>query len=117
MEQRPCYRLPVETDVWLYQNGSIFAKASLLNISRDGMFIKTNVMLLPKNSQLDVVMEITEGNVTKRVSYLVTIIHRCLDGIGVRIEKTPNCNGLSVVALLAQISTKSYLDYEASQAA
>jgi len=117
MEQRPCYRLPVETDIWLYQNGSIFAKASLVNVSRDGMFIRTNVMLLPINSQLDVVMEIKESGETKRVSYLVTVIHRCLDGIGVKIEKTPNCTGPSVVALLAQISTKSYLDYEANCAA
>jgi len=117
MEQRPCYRLPVETDVWLYQDGSIFAKASLANVSRDGMFIRTNVMLLPINSQLDVVMEINEGGETKRVSFFVTVIHRCLDGIGVKIEKTPNFAGPSVVALLAQISTKSYLEHESNCAA
>lgn len=117
MEQRPCYRLPIEIDVWLYQNDVLFAKAGLTNVSRDGMFIRTNVMLLPINSKLSVDIEITTLGETKRVSFPVTVVHRCLDGLGVSIDKTAYDNGPSIVSLLAQISTKSYLEYEASSAA
>ena len=117
MDDRPSYRLPVEIDAWLYKENSLFAKASILNVSHEGMFIRTNVMLLPKNSQLNVKLYILVNGQRKNISILVTVIHRCLDGIGVKIEKISNEHNQSIVSLLALISTVSYLEYEANLAA
>lgn len=117
MDQRPCYRLPVEIDVWLYQNDTLFAKAHLSNVSRDGMFIRTDVMLLSLGSTLRVCLEINEGGKLKQVSFRVKVIHRCLDGVGVQIERNLTQDGASIVSLLAQITAKSYQDYEENFAA
>jgi len=117
MEQRPCYRLPVEIDVWLYKEEGLFAKARLQNVSRDGMFIKTDVMLLALNCQLKVALEINESNATKRIFIPVKVIHRCLDGVGVQIEEEMSQNEQSVVSLLAQITSRSQQEFEGEFAA
>ena len=116
-ERLPCYRLSVEVDVWLYKNDILFAKARLQNVSRDGMFIQTDVMLLPLDSQLRVVLEISNNSAVKQISFPVKVVHRCLDGIGVNIEQTAMQDEQSVVSLLAQITKKSYQEFESEFAA
>ena len=125
MEQRPNYRLPVEIDVWLYNDEDLLAKASIVNISKDGMFIKTDVMLLALGSEIKVVFEISDkgelqnkfSGQSSRAAFSTTVIHRCLDGIGVRIKENASPNELSIVSLLAQITTQSYLEYKNSDVA
>jgi len=125
MEQRPYYRLPVEIDVWLYNDEDLHAKARIVNITKDGMFIKTDVMLLALGSEIKVVFEISDkgelqnkfSKQSSRAALSTTIIHRCLDGIGVRIKENGSSNELSIISLLAQITTRSYLEHKKSDVA
>ena len=117
MEQHPCYHLPVEIDVWLYKNDMLYAKAQLQRVCRDGLFISTNVMLLSLNSQLEVVFEIKESDEAKRISFPVQVIHRCLDGVGVKFINAVSKDKRSVVSLLAHVTTTSHLESEREIAA
>jgi len=84
-DNRKNKRTVKEINVWLYNNEMLVALARTKNIAEKGFFIKTNVLLFPKNSKLEVVFDI--GNKKERCRLPATVVHRSLEGIGVMVKK------------------------------
>lgn len=85
MKHRNTLRNTEEVNVWLYQNDSLVAMAKTENMTDDGMYIKTNGLLFPKNSSLDIAF--TPENSRPKNRLPAKVVHRTLHGIGVKFRK------------------------------
>jgi len=85
VENRKCDRENMQITVRIYQDDTFIAAAKTQDVTKGGMFINTDVLLFPKNSQIDVVFESPVGKSIKRHCYPATVVRRCWKGIGVRL--------------------------------
>jgi len=99
-EHRTSDRTAQNINVWLYKNESLIALATTQDLSSSGMFIKTNVLLFPKNSRVDIVFDNKEE--TKRYRVPARVVHRSLQGIGITLENLETEESLEIKRLLAK---------------
>ncbi len=99
-EHRMSGRTAQNINVWLYRNESLIALAKTQDLSLSGMFIKTNVLLFPKDSCLEIVFDNKEK--TKRYRIPARVVHRSLQGVGVTLENPKTEESLEIKRLLAK---------------
>jgi len=80
-EQRTNHRISKAMNVWLHKDDCLIALARTENITPSGMFIRADVMLFPKNCQLEVEFDGETSTMRYRVS--AKVVHRCLKGVGI----------------------------------
>lgn len=85
MEYRHSSRDRKTVDVWLYKNNSLTVRGKTENLSDDGMYIKTNSLLFPINSDVEIVYSNDNSQSTKRVK--AQVVHRTLNGIGLKFKQ------------------------------
>ena len=83
LENRKSDREQKQIKVRLYQDNTFVTLATTNDITINGMFIRTDVLLFPKNSHLDVVLESQLFNSEKPIRYPATVVHRSLKGMGI----------------------------------
>ena len=103
-EHRTNDRTVQNISVWLYKNESLIALAKTQDITASGMFIKTNVLLFPKNSCLEIVFD--NKDATKRHRVSARVVHRSLQGIGVTLENPKAEESQEIQRLLAKTQAK-----------
>jgi hypothetical protein len=86
MEKRKFDREAKHIKVRLYQDDTFVTLAKTHDIGKNGMFINTDVLLFPKNSHLDVVLDSQLGDLSERTRYSATVMHRSLRGMGIRLN-------------------------------
>lgn len=91
MEHRDNSRESRQINVRLYKDNDFIAAARTKNIDQNGMFIKTDVLLFPKNSHIEVVFDV-ESNKGKVEQCRVpaTVVHRSLSGMGIKFGQCKN---------------------------
>ncbi len=86
MQGRCSHRKAIEFTVRLYKNKALIGLAETLNFASTGLFIKTDALLFPKNSLLEIEF-ISEGfSKVNRIAAIV--VHRSFEGIGVKFEQS-----------------------------
>jgi len=103
-EHRTSDRTAQSINVWLYKNESLAALARTQDLTASGMFIKTDVLLFPKNSYLEIVFDNKEE--TKRYRVSAKVVHRSLQGIGVSLENPKTEESQEIQRLLAKTQAK-----------
>ncbi|MDH3327093.1 MAG: PilZ domain-containing protein [Gammaproteobacteria bacterium] len=86
MDNRKSNRETKQINVRLYQGDTFVALAKTLDITTGGMFIHTNVLRFPKHSSLDVVFDSPVDDSIGQSRYAATVVHRCLNGIGISLS-------------------------------
>ena len=84
MNQRSKIRCCKEIDVWLYQNDNLIVMAKTENLTKDGMYIKTDGLIFPKDSAVEVAFLQENGKPKKHIK--AKVVHRTLTGIGVTFD-------------------------------
>ena len=80
-EQRTNDRISKAMDVWLYKDNCRIALARTKNIAPSGMFIRADVMLFPRDCQLEV--EFDGETSIERHRVAAKVVHRSLKGMGI----------------------------------
>ncbi len=83
MERRSLKRTAIAFNVQLYKGDTLVVLAQVRDISSGGMYIKTNALTFPIASRWEVIFDY----VSKRISMPISVIHRSIDGIGVKFER------------------------------
>ena len=86
MESRQYDRVLKNINVRLYQDDTFVNLSKTCDITVGGMFINTDPLLFPKNSNLNVVFDSPLDNSGRQHQYSATVVHRCLKGIGIRLS-------------------------------
>lgn len=80
-EQRRLERKPFNHAVRLFKNNVLMAMGYAENLSEQGMFIKTDCLMYPKDSSIEVVFTSDDK---KTMRLLATVVHRSVNGLGVK---------------------------------
>ena len=94
-ELRNLIRKEKTIKVWIHKDNDLLALGLTNNVSPDGMFIKTNVLIFPKNCDFEIVFDVEDGNNTRRCRIPVKVVHRSLKGIGVKFLSPIEVDSLS----------------------
>ena len=86
MESRQYDRELKHINVRLYHDNTFVNLSKTCDITVGGMFINTDPLLFPKNSSLNIVFDSPLGNSGRQHRYSATVVHRCLKGIGIRLN-------------------------------
>lgn len=81
---RESQRSVIEIDVRLYENSNFLALGRAINHSPCGMFIRTNSLLHPRGSSLNVSFNTPES--AAKCSFKAKVMHRTINGIGVQFQ-------------------------------
>ncbi len=86
MKHRSTLRDSKEIPIWLYQNDDLVTQAKTENLTDEGMCIKTNGLLFPKNTTIDIAFAPENNKPSNRRR--AKVIHRSLNAIGIEFSKT-----------------------------
>ncbi len=87
MNHRSALRNNKEIPIWLYQDDYLVTQAKTENLTDQGMCIKTNGLLFPKNATIDIAFAPENNKPLKRRR--AKVVHRSLGSIGIMFS---NCD-------------------------